>query len=405
MIIWDDGSNAQNIYDMWQRNFQDPVRYADFYFKEVYGKNRVLLSLTEEEDETVIRGMIHLNPYRLHARGKSFPASYIVGVATDEDYRRQGVMRELLARTFSSLREEGQPFTYLMPADENYYLPFDFRFGMTQFEQELVLLPEMDRTYAWEFRTEMNEEDLDRAARMENAWKQEHFDLFTEIDIPYLRRLEKETLADFGRMYYVYCDGAYCGRASVVAEFDSLVLSRIFVPEEHRDDFVRELVRFVASQYQYTNYQVILDSSWADRIRQPGRFEDIRFMKPAARQKIMFRILDLEKMGDLISCREDALPADSQVLIHVEDPVFPAQEGDYVFRPEGAGLKIVRVTGQEAGEDLADGGTIGIGDLTAWFFGSLEENEPDSLSGLTDAGRELLSCLQPLKENCILEIV
>jgi hypothetical protein len=64
----------------------------------------------------------------------------------------------------------------------------------------------------------------------------------------------------------------------VVAEFDSLVLSRIFAPEEYRDDFVRELVRFVASQYQYTNYQEILDSSWAGRIRQPGRFEDIRFM-------------------------------------------------------------------------------------------------------------------------------
>ena len=250
-----------------------------------------------------------------------------------------------------------------MPADENYYLPFDFRFGMTQFEQELVLLPEMDRTYAWEFRTEMSEKELDRAAQMENAWKQAHFDLFTEIDTSYLRRLEKETLADFGRMYYVYCDGAYCGRASVVAEFDSLVLSRIFAPEEYRDDFVRELVRFVASQYQYTNYQVILDSSWADRIRQPGRFEDIRFMKPAAKYKIMFRILDLTKMGDLISLKEDALPAGSKVLIRVEDPVFPVQEGSYVFSLDRSSLKIERLT-EEAGEDLTEGGTIGIGDLT-----------------------------------------
>ena len=30
-----------------------------------------------------------------------------------------------------------------MPADENYYLPFDFRFGMAQVEQELEYLPEL----------------------------------------------------------------------------------------------------------------------------------------------------------------------------------------------------------------------------------------------------------------------
>ena len=61
----------------------------------------------------------------------------IVGVATDEEYRRQGVMRELLVKTFQELRSRGELFTYLMPADENYYLPFDFRFGMAQVEQEL----------------------------------------------------------------------------------------------------------------------------------------------------------------------------------------------------------------------------------------------------------------------------
>ena len=36
MIVWDDGTKKQRIYEMWQDNFHDPVSYADFYFKEVY---------------------------------------------------------------------------------------------------------------------------------------------------------------------------------------------------------------------------------------------------------------------------------------------------------------------------------------------------------------------------------
>ena len=94
-------------------------------------------------DENLVKGMLHLNPYTLHVKGQPAEAKYIVGVATDEEYRRQGVMRELLVKTFQELRSRGELFTYLMPADENYYLPFDFRFGMAQVEQELEYLPEL----------------------------------------------------------------------------------------------------------------------------------------------------------------------------------------------------------------------------------------------------------------------
>ena len=95
MISLEKGLRKEEVYAMWQRNFHDPVPYADFYFDEVYGKNEILLNL-QEEDETVMRGMLHLNPYTLLLKGDSVNAHFIVGVATDEEYRRQGVMRELL---------------------------------------------------------------------------------------------------------------------------------------------------------------------------------------------------------------------------------------------------------------------------------------------------------------------
>ena len=88
MIVWDDGTKKQRIYEMWQDNFHDPVSYADFYFKEVYGKNEVLIN----QEEDVAKGMLHLNPYLLHVNEQPVRAKYIVGVATDKEYRRQGVM-------------------------------------------------------------------------------------------------------------------------------------------------------------------------------------------------------------------------------------------------------------------------------------------------------------------------
>ena len=69
---------------LWRQCFHDPQYYEDFYFETVWPKNHVYLS---EE-----KGMLHLNPYPNYIHGKTYELHYIVGVATDERYRRQGVM-------------------------------------------------------------------------------------------------------------------------------------------------------------------------------------------------------------------------------------------------------------------------------------------------------------------------
>ena len=52
MIVWDDGTKKQRVYEMWEDNFHDPVSYANFYFNEVYGKN-------EEAPGGKIYGILH----------------------------------------------------------------------------------------------------------------------------------------------------------------------------------------------------------------------------------------------------------------------------------------------------------------------------------------------------------
>ena len=103
---------------LWQICFGDPVWYERFYFSCVYPGNCVL-SIQD-------KGMLHLNPYRCMINGREQLLHYIVGVATDPSHRREGIMRRLLEHALDTLYGREEPFTYLMPSDTAYYLPFDF---------------------------------------------------------------------------------------------------------------------------------------------------------------------------------------------------------------------------------------------------------------------------------------
>lgn len=425
MIIGENGRHRDEIYAMWQRNFHDPVPYADFYFAEVYGNNDILLNVTEgEEDQNlkgsdvpeikaaemlnapensaqVIRGMLHLNPYTLTVRGRDMNAHYIVGVATDEQFRRQGVMRELLAETFSRLRRSGESFTYLMPADENYYLPFDFRFGIRQLEQEIecfgkAVPPEQER---FSFQAGLPE-DLEEVCRMENDRREKQFAVCTRITPDYLRRMEKEVRSDFGRLVTAYRNGVYAGRFVMGAENDCMVLSQVvYAGTEDRQEFLHEALLYSEREYHYGRYQLILDETWKEELRAPGNYQGVRLLPVREKKIIMFRILDLEKTGtDLCSDVEAAC------RIRVRDDFLKEQDGVYLWHAGKQGSTIRKISADEEPQ-ITDGGSISIAALTELIFGRREDRTEEMYEGLTAEGRALMEGLRPLQPCCIQEIV
>ncbi len=118
---------------LWSTCFQDPKHYEDFYFCEVYPKNTVYAM----ED----KGMVHVNPYLCKVLDCKMMLPYIVGVSTNESFRRQGVMRCLLEQIFSDLHEQKVPFVYLMPAKEEYYTSFGFQSVSKRVEYEIENSP------------------------------------------------------------------------------------------------------------------------------------------------------------------------------------------------------------------------------------------------------------------------
>lgn len=119
---------------LWEEVFsEDTKAFLDYYYFFKARENEIYV--IEEDKE--IRSMLHLNPYLLQMGETTVCGHYIVGVATQEAYRKRGYMGELLRRSMQELYKRKEPFTFLMPAAERIYTPYDFRFVYRQEQREL----------------------------------------------------------------------------------------------------------------------------------------------------------------------------------------------------------------------------------------------------------------------------
>ncbi|MBQ4559920.1 MAG: GNAT family N-acetyltransferase [Tyzzerella sp.] len=114
---------------LWEKIFtEDTSEFLEYYYSVKVNDNEIYVI----EDGGEIVSMLHLNPYQMRVKDKVYQTHYIVAVATDERYRHQGFMRQLLNYAMQVMRERGEPFTFLMPADEAIYKPFGFEFVYEQ---------------------------------------------------------------------------------------------------------------------------------------------------------------------------------------------------------------------------------------------------------------------------------
>ncbi len=116
---------------LWERSFADPRAFIDLYFREKYRKERNEVIV---RDGRVVSALQKL-PYPMTYGGRMLPASYISGACTDENYRRRGLMGELLKQAFHFPLAKSA-FSFLIPATAElatYYAKFGytpcFRFG------------------------------------------------------------------------------------------------------------------------------------------------------------------------------------------------------------------------------------------------------------------------------------
>ena len=111
--------------ELWERVFaEDTKEFLDYYYTVKTLDNEMYVI----EQEHQICSMIQLNPYEMRINDSEFLTHYIIAVATEERFRKRGFMGALLQASLKKMYARKEPFTFLMPAAESIYHPYDFRY-------------------------------------------------------------------------------------------------------------------------------------------------------------------------------------------------------------------------------------------------------------------------------------
>ena len=156
---------------------EDSTSFVDYYFTEKT-KDNVIYVL---EEEGAVRSMLHLNPYQIMVNGIEKTAHYIVAVATQESWRKRGYMKALIRKALKDMYQDGENFTFLMPAAEAIYLPHDFR---TVYEQE--------KRYFHGEGEPLKIEEAGELAELAESYLSAHYQVYAKRDAAYYERLIKD---------------------------------------------------------------------------------------------------------------------------------------------------------------------------------------------------------------------
>ncbi len=118
-------SDKDKAIELWQEIFiEDGPSLVAYYFDTHIKIDQVVGYLEGD----VLVAMAHLNPYQLMWQGCLYNTYYVVGVATKQSHRRQGLMRKMMTWVLRDRYEAGDVFSVLMPIDSRLYDQFGYGF-------------------------------------------------------------------------------------------------------------------------------------------------------------------------------------------------------------------------------------------------------------------------------------
>lgn len=207
----------QRCRELWKEAFpEDSDEFTDYYFKEKIKDNQIL---AREEGGRII-SMLHRNPYQIQAGSQIWQCDYIVGVATAQDHRKKGHMRELLSRALQDMREDKIPFCFLMPADENIYLPFGFTYIFDQPQCMLDDKTKMENEFtSVKVGIDGGEDILAEVAEWMQKWLSRHYEVYTVRDVRYVKNLLEELESEAGYLELMYSDKTFALAAKIVGMY------------------------------------------------------------------------------------------------------------------------------------------------------------------------------------------
>lgn len=232
---------------LWEQIFtEDTEEFLDYYYAVKTKENEIYVI----EDEGRIVSMLHLNPYQMRIGKQIYETHYIVAVATDERYRRRGLMARLLNHTLQVMAERGEPFTFLMPASEAIYKPFGFEFI---YEQKRCRITGKRSSDASLEVTYAKEADCAQIAEFANEFLKE-YDVVAWRDADYYKTLLAEQASEDGGVLIAKKDGKIEGVLCLTKEEEREIREPLFYKEETLKQTVYRITGNEADSVQCIGY-------------------------------------------------------------------------------------------------------------------------------------------------------
>ncbi len=119
MVIFPQDSMRSDLIRLWRACFHDSDEYIHYFFDNRYVPDNCLVYLDESIRRPV--AMLHLLPTGISEDGGLVKAQYLYAACTRSDYRRQGIMAQLIDTARKLGHSRGVKYTLTVPAESRLF--------------------------------------------------------------------------------------------------------------------------------------------------------------------------------------------------------------------------------------------------------------------------------------------
>lgn len=113
----------EEVRELWNLCFNDDEAFTELYFNMRYNDE---VNIVIERERKIVSALQML-PYPMTFHRELIPTAYISGACTHPDYRKMGIMKQLLTNAFAEMLERNVLLSTLIPANEAL---FDYYYQM-----------------------------------------------------------------------------------------------------------------------------------------------------------------------------------------------------------------------------------------------------------------------------------
>lgn len=137
----------KQITKLTEANYKEIFELSQFAFQYTLSKEELIKKKNDLKDHTVfawmeddqLAGKVHTIPLSVYINGKEFQMGGIASVATWPEYRRRGIIKNLLHRSLIEMKKNGQFISFLSPFSFSFYRKYGWEYAFTNKHYEIPI--------------------------------------------------------------------------------------------------------------------------------------------------------------------------------------------------------------------------------------------------------------------------